>query len=217
MVGRSLSHFRIVAEIGAGGMGTVYRAEDEKLRRTVALKVLSPDSTGVEGPRRLLREARTAAAISHPNVASVFDVGEVDGIAFIVMEYVEGVTLRSRLDEGRLPTAEALAIAHQIAKGLAAAHEARVVHRDLKPENVVLARDGQVKILDFGLARPLGKAVTGEAGDGHDAPTVSVNLTAEGAILGTVSYMSPEQVQGRRVNTCSDLFSFGVVLHEMLT
>ena len=202
-----LGPFQVRSLLGRGGMGVVYRAEDRKLHREVALKVLRADlETDPERRRRFEREARAAAAVSHPNIATVYEVGESQGRIFIAMELVGGPSLRSVLANGALPLPEALRIARQIASGLAKAHAKGIVHRDLKPDNVMLDADGQVKILDFGLARESAPA----------AENVS-NLTDEGQVMGTPAYMSPEQASGFPVDARSDLFSLGVVLYEMVT
>jgi serine/threonine-protein kinase len=210
-----LGHFRIVGKLGQGGMGIVYRAHDERLRRTVALKVL-PEAFARDEERRkrFLREARSAAALTHANIATVYDVAEDGGRVFIVMEIVEGEGLRDRIARGRVPPREAMRIARGIARGLMRAHAGGIVHRDLKPDNVRLDAEGEPKILDFGLAAlrdtgaPLGKTALGTA------ETESVG-TLEGRILGTPQYMSPEQARGDAVDARSDLFSLGVVLYEM--
>lgn len=210
-----IAHFRILGRLGAGGMGVVFRAEDEKLRRPVALKVLPRAvSDDDERRRRFLREARSAAAINHPNVATIYDVGEADGRVFIAMELVEGETPRAKLAAGALPVPEALRIGRAMATGLAKAHEQGIVHRDLKPENVMIARDGAVKILDFGLAKLRTEAVTPSE---LEHQSTESRVTEEGQILGTPSYMSPEQASGKAVDARSDVFSLGVTLYEMLT
>ncbi len=220
MIGTTLSHFRIVAKMGEGGMGVVYRAEDVKLHRLVALKVLPPDLVGnAERRLRFLREARAAAAVSHPNIATIYEVGEADGVVFIAMECIEGQTLRERIGGRPMAMKEALRIAVEIAEGLAQAHQAQVIHRDLKPDNVIVAANGHAKILDFGLAKLL--EVRGEGG-GAEAEldrlrTISDEMTREGRVFGTVAYMSPEQARGEPVDARSDLFSLGITLYEMAT
>jgi serine/threonine protein kinase len=216
--GQKLAHFRIRSKLGQGGMGVVYAAEDLRLRRKVALKVLPLAVVAhKERKRRFLREARSASAVMHPNLATVFDVGEADGTVFIAMEHVEGKTLRRLLEDsgGKLQPAEAVRIARDAAAGLAKAHEAGVVHRDLKPENVMIAADGTVKVLDFGLAK---LADTPEPLDA-DAGTETADDIASraGRILGTPGYMSPEQARGAAVDARSDVFACGVILYEMLT
>ncbi len=220
MIGRALAHFRIEAKLGEGGMGVVYRATDERLRREVALKVLpQPLAADPERRRRFLREARAAAAVTHNNIATVLDIGEADDHVFIAMELVLGQTLRDHMAPG-LTHAEALRIATEVARGLAKAHEKGVVHRDLKPENVMVTPDGDVKILDFGLAKLLDpRAPSADVAPMAAAPANAshVTATAEGRILGTPAYMSPEQAEGRAdIDARSDVFSFGVMLYEML-
>ena len=211
--GSRLSHFTIIEPIAAGGMGEVYLAEDEKLRRRVALKVLPSDVLGDESRLiRFQREASAVSALNHPNILTIFEFENTDGIHFFASEYVKGVTLRERLDSGPLSVATALDIARQIASALAAAHEAGVVHRDIKPENLMIRDDGLVKVLDFGLAKQRQKFISGET-----ATTLSSGFSLPGMIMGTVSYMSPEQSRGTRVDHRSDIFSLGFVLYEMLT
>jgi len=209
--GTRLGPYEIVAPIGAGGMGEVYRARDAKLSRDVAVKVLPEGlSRQPEALARFEREAKAIAALSHPNILAIFDFGSHDGTSYAVTELLEGETLRARMGGGALGLRKAVEIAVQIAQGLAAAHDKGVVHRDLKPENVFLTRDGGVRILDFGLARR-----SLEAGDDTKSPTLSP--TEPGAVMGTVGYMSPEQVRGQPADHRSDIFAFGAVLHEMLS
>jgi Tol biopolymer transport system component/tRNA A-37 threonylcarbamoyl transferase component Bud32 len=221
VIGKTLSHFRIVAKIGEGGMGVVYRARDEKLRRDVALKVPPPELTANEQSRlRFLREARAAAAVTHPNIATVYEVGEAEGVVFIAMELVEGRPLRALLGERTLPVRQLMGLATEIAEGLSRAHQARLVHRDLKPDNMLVGTDGHVKILDFGLAKLLEASAEGGSLGGlapSQQETASEVMTQQGGVVGTVAYMSPEQLQGQRVDARSDIFSFGVVLYEMAT
>ena len=216
LVGRSLAHFRIEAELGEGGMGVVYRATDEKLRRHVALKVL-PESFSMDEDRRrrFLREARSAAAITHANIAAVYEADEADGHVYIAMELVDGETLRTRIDSG-IDIPEGVRIAKEIARGLGRAHEKGIAHRDLKPENVMITRHDEVKILDFGLAKLWDESAGNPSALGN-AKTEEQHLTREGGILGTPAYMSPEQAQGEPVDARTDIFSFGVLLFEMLT
>jgi serine/threonine protein kinase/tetratricopeptide (TPR) repeat protein len=210
-------------------MGIVYRAEDLKLGRPVALKVLPPQVMGDEESRaRFFREARAAAAVSHPNLATVYEVGDEDGIVFIAMEWIDGTTLREHVGSSPLPVTEALRIAVAIAEGLARAHAAGVLHRDLKPDNVMVARDGQVKILDFGLAKPFDPALAGRSiaetraemsleFGGPKAGASSPEITHAGQILGTPAYMSPEQARGLPGDARSDVFSFGATFYQMVT
>jgi Tol biopolymer transport system component len=211
--GSKLGPYEILAPLGAGGMGEVYRAKDARLGREVAVKVL-PDrfSNDPEAMARFDREARAVAGLSHPNILALHDFGQEGGISYAVMELLEGETLRDELQGGKIPARKAVDYAKQIADGLAAAHEKGIVHRDLKPENIFLTRDGRVKILDFGLAR-VGPLV--DAGDTR-SPTAAI-ATEPGAILGTVGYMSPEQVRGKTADARTDIFALGVVLYEMLT
>ncbi len=206
-----VAHFRLHERIGAGGMGVVHRATDGKLGRDVALKLLPPSVAGDEDRRRrFLREARSAAAVTHPNIVTVYEIGEAeDGRVFIAMELVAGETLRARVERGRVPVAEALRIATRIARGLAKAHAAGLVHRDLKPDNVMVTTDGEVKILDFGLAKATDTAAPTEV-------RTESKVTETGAILGTPSYMSPEQATGKPVDARSDVFSFGALVYELL-
>jgi tetratricopeptide (TPR) repeat protein len=212
MIGRTLSHYDIVGEIGAGGMGVVYRARDTLLERFVALKILPADAVADESRRRrFLHEARAASALNHPNIVTIHDILHDTGTHAIVMELVEGTSLQQRLLAGAIPAAQAVAIARQIADALAAAHAAGIIHRDLKPANVMLTERGQVKVLDFGIAKL--DATRASTDDGtHTAP-----LTMMGLILGTAAYMSPEQARGEAVDGRTDVFSLGVVLYEMLS
>src|SRR5262249_52729347 len=207
--GSRLGGYEIRKRLGAGGMGEVYRARDLRLGRDVALKGLPQESASDPARvRRFEREARAAAALNHPNIVTVYEVGSVDAVAYIAMELVEGRTLRELVAQGPLPLKTALDLACQVANGLAQAHEAGIVHRDLKPENVMLSKDGVAKIVDFGLA----KRMAVEA----DATSAETTLTHEGSIVGTVSYMSPEQAAGQPVGFHSDQFSFGSILYELV-
>ena len=212
--GTRLGPYEILAPIGAGGMGEVYRAKDPRLGREVAIKVLPASYS--QDPDRLKRfeqEARAAGVLNHPNITAVHDIGTADGAPYIVTELLEGETLRNRVLAGPLPVRKAIDYAVQIAKGLAAAHEKGIVHRDLKPENLFLTKDGRVKILDFGLAKL--KSEKNESGH-TDMQTVSGG-TEPGVVLGTMGYMSPEQVRGKVADKRSDLFAFGTILYEMLS
>ena len=211
--GAHLGPYEILAPLGAGGMGEVYRALDPRLRREVAIKVIPAGlARDPERLRRFDQEARAAGQLNHPNVLAIFDLGSYEGAPFVVSELLEGETLRERLEAGTLPPRRAVDYASQITRGLAAAHEKGIVHRDLKPENLFVTRDGRVKILDFGLA----KLVVPTRGAALDARTVTANLTDSGVILGTVGYMAPEQVRGEPADARADLFAFGCVLYEML-
>ncbi len=221
--GTRLGPYEIVAALGAGGMGEVYRARDVRLHREVALKVLPSEvATNPDRLRRFEQEARAASAISHPNLLAVFDIGEQAGVRFLVTELLEGETLRDRLERGPLGAAKAVELTAQWARGLAAAHERGVVHRDLKPENLFLTRDGHAKVLDFGLAKvapavPSGEVATQVGGFPTRAGQAAPGGTEAGLVFGTVAYMSPEQVRGRPADARSDLFALGVVLLEMVT
>lgn len=200
--------------VGAGGMGEVYRARDTRLNRDVALKFLPASFSGdPERLQRFAQESRAAAALNHPNILSIFDIGDDRGTPYVVSELLEGETLRERLRNGALSsTRKAIEYAQQIARGLAAAHEKGIVHRDLKPENLFITHDGRIKILDFGLA----KFTRPDLSESSDAPTMQV-ATEAGMVMGTVGYMSPEQVRGKPADARSDIFSFGAILHEMLS
>lgn len=212
MIGRTISHYRILKKLGEGGMGEVYLAQDTALDRTVALKFLLPAVQEDETARkRLLAEARSAAALDHPFICKVYETGEVDDRPFIAMEYVEGTSLKDRLSRGPLPLKETLRIAAEVVEALDSAHKRGVVHRDLKPSNIILASDGHAKVMDFGLAKRL---PTGSLGTEKTATTT---LTEAGATLGTLTYMSPEQVRGEPADARSDIFAFGLVLYEMIT
>jgi formylglycine-generating enzyme required for sulfatase activity/dienelactone hydrolase/predicted Ser/Thr protein kinase len=206
----TISHYRLEAEIGRGGMGVVHRAVDTKLGRQVAIKVLPAHATSdPERRRRFIQEARAASALNHPHIVTIYEVDEHEGTIFIVMEFVDGTPLDRLLAGGPVPVVKALEYGAQIASALEAAHAAGIVHRDIKPGNIVVTRDGRVKVLDFGLAKLIERAPTEE--------TISNPATMMGMVLGTAAYMSPEQAQGLRVDARSDLFSFGGVLYEMLT
>jgi len=216
--GREFSHYRLVEKIGEGGMGVVWKALDTRLDRHIAVKVLPPELTADdERRRRFLREARTAAAVTHPNIVTIHEIDEADGFTFIAMELVEGRTLRAVIGTDPLQIPEAVRIATGIAAGLARAHRARIVHRDLKPDNVVIGTDGRPRILDFGLAKLVEqrqKTLRTHLSRRHSG---GPRLTVEGTLLGTSAYMSPEQARGEAVDARSDIFSFGITLYEMLT
>ncbi|HVF90754.1 MAG TPA: UvrD-helicase domain-containing protein [Blastocatellia bacterium] len=214
--GTKIGHYRIISPLGAGGMGAVYKAHDEKLDRIVAVKVIQPDMVAHEDRRRrFLQEARAASALNHPHILTVYEIGDADGRPFIVMEFIEGETLRQKIAARSIAVGDALDIAIQIAQGLSKAHDHGIVHRDLKPENLMISRDGYAKILDFGLAKLIERKRAARA-DSAERTKIQV-ITRSGVILGTVKYMSPEQLLGRRIDLRSDIFSFGVVLYEMLT
>jgi serine/threonine protein kinase/tetratricopeptide (TPR) repeat protein len=212
---RALLHYRIISKIGQGGMGRVYKAEDTKLGRSVAIKLLPPDAT--EDPiakRRLLAEAQAASALNHPNIVTIHAIEEVDGLDFIVMEYIEGETLKACLERsGALPLTMLLDIGIQVAEALQAAHAIGLIHRDIKPENILITSRGHAKVLDFGLAKIV-RVVTDEVG--FEAPTLA-NLTDPGTVLGTAAYMSPEQTRGELLDLRSEIFSLGCVLYEAAT
>ena len=210
--GTRLGPYEVLSSLGAGGMGEVYRARDTRLGREVAVKIIPEALAGPQALERFEREARAVAQLSHPNILAIHDFGREGETAYAVMELLEGETLRQRLGNGALPARKAVDLAAQIAEGLAAAHEKGIVHRDLKPENVFITSDGRVKLLDFGLA----KATTPASGEESDIRTES-HATDPGTVLGTARYMSPEQVRGEAADPRSDIFSFGVVLYEMLT
>src|SRR5688572_7604216 len=211
--GSRLGPYEILAPLGRGGMGEVYRARDSRLARDVAVKILPQHLANDSGARtRFEREARAVAALSHPNIVVIFDLGEERGVRFAVMELLHGETLRDRIQRSSCSPGEAAAVGAAIAEGLGAAHAKGVIHRDLKPENVFLTIDGQVKVLDFGLAR---MSSAGSGGTGSLAPTAME--TTPGTILGTFAYMSPEQVRGDASAAPSDVFSLGSVLYEMAT
>jgi serine/threonine protein kinase/tetratricopeptide (TPR) repeat protein len=202
MKGRTISHYTILEKLGEGGMGVVYKAEDTKLKRTVALKFLPPELTrDPQAKARFVQEAQAAAALDHPNICSVFEIGEAEGTTYIAMPCVKGRSLKDRIAAGPLPLEEALDIAGQVAEGLKEAHERGILHRDIKPANIMLTEKGQAKIMDFGLAKLTGAA----------------DMTKTLAVMGTVAYMSPEQARGEAVDQRTDIWSFGATLYEMLT
>src|SRR6266404_5941354 len=213
--GTKLGPYEIQSPLGAGGMGEVYRARDTRLGRDVALKIL-PESFARETDRlhRFEQEARAVAALNHPNILAIFDTGQNNGSPFLVSELLEGETLRSVLDRGAMPQRKTIDYGVQIAQGLAAAHEKGIVHRDLKPENIFVTKDARIKILDFGLAKLAQKASAAGADDGV---TLTSSHTAAGVVMGTASYMAPEQVRGEAADPRTDIFAFGAVLYEMLS
>src|SRR5713226_7778793 len=213
--GTRLGPYEIVSAVGAGGMGEVYRARDTRLDRTVAIKVLPQHLADTpEARQRFEREARAVSALNHPHICTLHDVGSQDGTEFLVMEYLEGETLAARLEKGPLPLEQVLKVGIEVADALDKAHRQGIVHRDLKPGNVMLTKSG-AKLLDFGLAKaapPLAAGATLTA-----AATRTTPVTQQGTIVGTFQYMSPEQVEGKEVDTRTDIFSFGSVLYEMVT
>src|SRR6266568_1272364 len=235
MMGSSLNQYRIIATIGAGGMGEVFRARDTRLNRDVAVKVLPKDFVAdANCLRRFEQEAKTLATLNHPNILTIYDAGLHEGAPYLVSELLEGKTLRDETNGGALPVRKAVEYALQIANGLAAAHGKGIIHRDLKPENIFVTNDGRVKVLDFGLAKlcnpspalrppsPLGGERDGVR-DESDVPTIRIdaaaiiNTTEPGMVLGTPAYMSPEQVRGEPADHRADIFAFGCVLYEMLS
>ena len=209
-----LGPYRIVEAIGAGGMGEVYRARDTRLERDVAVKILPAHLADDEdGLARFERETKAVAALSHPNILTIYDVGRHQGVPFAVMELLEGETLRERLEKGSLPLGKAVELALETTRGLAAAHAKGIIHRDVKPDNLFITSDGHLKILDFGLAR----STTGLESTSDDSAVTSARPTQAGTILGTIGYMSPEQVRGRTSDARSDIFSLGAAIYEMLT
>jgi eukaryotic-like serine/threonine-protein kinase len=216
MLAQTIAHYRIQEKIGAGGMGEVYRATDTRLSRDVAIKVL-PEALSRDAERmaRFEREAKFLAALNHPNIAAIYGLEESNTTHALIMELVDGPTLAERIKQGPLSLDEALPIARQIAEALEYAHERGIIHRDLKPSNVKLTPDGQVKILDFGLAKALESETSEE--ELQNSPTLSAAATRAGVLLGTAAYMSPEQARGKRVDRRADIWAFGCVLYEMLT
>ena len=211
--GSKLGPYEIQSPLGAGGMGEVYRAKDTRLGRDVAVKIL-PESFARETDRlrRFEQEARAVAALNHPNILAIHDIGQHEGSPFLVSELLEGESLGATLDRGALPQRKTIEYGVQIAQGLAAAHEKGIVHRDLKPENIFVTKDGRIKILDFGLAK-----LAQKAGAGSDEVTLASERTAAGVVMGTASYMAPEQVRGEAADPRTDIFAFGALLYEMLS
>ena len=225
MTGTTIGHYRILTQIGIGGMGVVYKARDTHLDRFVAIKVLPPEKMADPDRRqRFQQEAKAASALNHPNIITIYDIDHASGVDFIAMEYVDGKALNRLIPRHGLPLKEVLRLAVQIADALCRAHSAGIVHRDIKPGNVMVSGSESVKVLDFGLAK-LTESFGNNSDHHDDDPTVTLQLAArpkhsetdEGVILGTAAYMSPEQAQGLKVDERSDIFSLGVVIYEMLT
>src|ERR1700680_11010 len=217
--GTKLGPYEIVAPLGAGGMGEVYRARDARLDRTVAIKILPAHlSDNPEAKHRFDREARTISSLSHPNICHLYDVGEQDGTHYLVMEYLEGETLADRLRKGPLPLDQFFKVEIEICEGLAKAHSGGVIHRDIKPGNIMLTKSG-TKLMDFGLAKAIPKSISPAASltASFNTPAASEPLTAQGTVVGTFQYMAPEQLKGLEAEARSDLFSVGAVLYEMIT
>ncbi len=220
MIGKTLKHYEIEQLLGKGGMGVVYRAQDVRLGRRVALKILKAELTiDPDKKKRFLQEARSASAVTHPAIAQIYDVDEVEGKIFIVMEFVEGKTVSQLITDRELDLVGSVEIAHQVADGLGQAHKANIVHRDIKSDNIMVTRDGHAKLLDFGLAKLLDP--TGDLGSWSTIQnlthTRTLPQTMQGTVMGTVAYMSPEQARGLAINLNSDVFSLGIVLYEMVT
>src|SRR5882762_2356038 len=218
--GASLSHYRIKNQLGAGGMGEVYLAQDRKLDRKVALKILPADlAANQDRMRRFVQEAKSAAALNHPNIATIHEIGESDGVNFIAMEFIDGATLGEKIHQEQTDLRKLLRYLQHVAEGLAKAHAAGIVHRDLKPDNIMITRDGHAKILDFGLAKLIEQQPMTGSDSSEMATAVMPHHSSPGTVMGTVGYMSPEQAQGKtkEIDQRSDIFSFGCILFEAAT